>query len=728
MNSLSVRRLVCLTAFSILLMTLPRIAGAQQPGNADLWEDFGHYVIIAQPELARDSWLALEGRVTDAELLDIVESLPEYSFDRFRGFVLGNDLLRPIGIEIDRRLTAATLERVNDPERIARAIDDLGRGQRPNLRATRFLVSAGQNAVPALLATLTDDSKRELHPYISRAMLDMGRSVSYPLSVSLPHLESIHQVRVAQILGELGYTDALPYLAEIIENRTSGETARQAAGIALAMIAKANRLSESPRAAEWYLWQAQRFYRAGTLNQPVNGYEERADHGRIWTFRPDVGLLGVTVPANVHADIRALHAAGNALRLDATLSEAVTVMLAANSRRQIRLDGAADESYPFEQPAEFYLRLAGPAHQLPVLRMAISDQETELARFALAALTDTGSLAAMLSIEGQVRPMLTALSHPNRRIRFEAALALARTHPRDPFEQAHRVVPVLSEAVKQSGQRFAVIISQDEESLNQAAARLDELRDYRIIRGPSLTDVLGDVRHTPGVDLLVVIGNSSMIAATYVQATADYRMAATPVVAVTTSLDWSELEARHGQTARMVHADNAGDEPTGAEAVFNDAIRRAIDLGEAGRIEPLEAQGYAIEALLALREIALTRNPVFRIGDAQQVLIESLRDPRTEVARGGGRCLALIESDDAQRALAAVAMDDQIDETLRISLLGSLAESANLHGNRLTSAQMHRLREMVERTRGDLAIEAARALGALTPPTTLLRESLKLSR
>lgn len=699
-------------------------AQGQQPTDEQLWEAFGHYVLVAQPEQAMAIWMTLSDRVSDARLLEIEESTPEYAFERFRSFVMGNDDLAEIGREIERRLIAAKLERAGDLEEIRRAIARLGEGQRPNMIGTRFLVTSGQSAVPAILETLTNERERELHPFLTRALIDMGRPVVYPLSVALPHLDTVHQIRVAQILGELGFSDSLPYLAEAIQSESTSQAAREAMEVTFAMVMRRNRLTAELTPAQWFLWQAERFYRAGTLGQTVDGFEPLAEHGKVWFYREGAGLIGVIVPPHIHSDVRAMFAAGNALRLDGNLSRAVTVLLASNSRRHIRLDGGSDQSYPFDQPAAFYLRLGGPAHQLPVLHTAIQDGDIDLATFAIAALADTGSLSNLLGADSNVRPLLMAINHPNRRLRFDAALAIAGTFPRARFEQSYRVVPVLAEAVGQAGRRHALVIAQDEQALNQLVSAVTAHEDgVGIVRGPSIRDLTTELTKVPGVDLVVVRGDSAFVAAAFNDAGADMRLAATPIVAVTTQLDWAELTNRYGEATRMVYVDSERPEFAANLAA---GIDRANEIGQIGAIDADEATRYAVEALTALREIALAANSIFDVTDAQPAILNALRDERPAVARAAAQVGAVVLNAEVQRALAGVALDDSFSESRRIIMLSALAESANRSSNFLPNVQMHRLRQLVETATGDLAIEAARALGALNPPTMLLRETLQL--
>ena len=706
--------------FAVVFLA-PAGAGAQQndePTPLELWEAFGHYVIVAQPERARSNWEALEGRVTDMELLEVVESSPEYDFERIREFVLGHDELRDIGRTIEQRLLNASLERSTDPEEIRNAIERLGEGRRPNMLATRFLVESGQLAVPHLLDALKDPGKRELRQFILRAMADIGRPAAYPLAVSLPHLDHNNQIHIAQVLGDIGYIGALPYLAAVLEDDEINDKVRRTTQAAFNLIARNVRMPERTGAAQLFLWQARRFYEAGTLGNRITGYERRADAGYVWEYRSGAGLISVEVPPAAHTDIRAMFAAMAALRHDPGLDPAVTRFLLANTRRELRLEGADDPSYPFPHPAGYYLRLAGAKQQLPVLRQALEDQDMALARTIIAALGDTGSPADLLARDEGVRPVLMAMGHPNRRIRIEMNLALARLHPKESFEGSKRVVPTLAQAIAQDGKRVAAVVTPEMEDGNEIAAMLDD-RNYEVLRGTSVGELGSQLREVPGVDVLVTTGRLRYVSRVYDDTVRNYKLAATPVIAKVGASEWAELQQRYRDVPRLIHADARLD-TEGLETAISDA--EALD--PEGPIDPDEATDYARRAIERLHEIGVSGNRVFDINDARPALIRALRDDRAEIARGAGRVLALIARDEAQRAIAEVALDSDTPTNVRVSLFNSLADSAARHGKRLESEQIEVLSDLVgdRDTTGDLAIAAARALGALQPPTERLRD------
>src|SRR5690606_15312730 len=93
----------------------------------------------------------------------------------------------------------------------------------------------------------------------------------------------------------------------------------------------------------------------------------------------------------------------------------------------------------------------------------------------------------------------------------------------------------------------------------------------------------------------------------------------------------------------------------------------------------------------------------------------ALDDERPEIVTAAGDVLALLDTAEAQEALAEAALGATGE--LQVALLNDLADSATHHGNQVSGDQLARLLELVQGSTGDTAIAAARAHGALTPPT-----------
>lgn len=684
---------------------------AEGPPLAQLWDDFNHYVLIARPELAAAAGQALLQRAQPQELVDIVEASRFQDYDQTLVRAGKIPAVAAVAARLDAAIRQGQVARIREPHRLREAVERLGEGQRAELRATDLLRQAGQFAAPYLLEALMNPQQQRLHPYVRTAMVQVGEPLVYPLSVALGHLDPALQRQVGQILGQIGYARALPYLKELLDTgKLDAETAR-ALQSAFNSIAAAAGQASQVSADQLFLRLGQDFYQAESRGLPLPGYDAQTERGVVWQYAPDTGLVAVPVPAAVFGDVLAMDAARRALLLNPNLDAALSLWLGANLRRENRLpEGQSDPTYRLPNPASFYAMMAGPPRQQDVLAMALADRDSDLARDAIAALAATAGTFQMVQSGQAAQPLLEALSYPDRRVRFDAALALTNARPTTPFPGSFRVVPVLAEALRQSAQRFALVVG-PQDQLRDLSASV-HAAGYTPISGTALADVADQIQAAPGVDLILAAGNPAAIKLLADQTAQDYKLRNVPIVAAVAAQDLASANDRLGNQPRIFLTHRGPDAPE-LQAVIERATQSVAGQALAGE----QAGDYAMRALTALREIAVTRGEVFNVVDAQPALIESLRDPRAEIVVAAASVLALINSEEAQRAIAEPVIQAQLPPDLRIALLGSLAESATYWGNRLTPIQLDRIGTIATSSSGELALAASRAHGALALPT-----------
>jgi hypothetical protein len=131
------------------------------------------------------------------------------------------------------------------------------------------------------------------------------------------------------------------------------------------------------------------------------------------------------------------------------------------------------------------------------------------------------------------------------------------------------------------------------------------------------------------------------------------------------------------------------------------------------------AESYALRSVQAMLELAVSRNPVIDLSAALPALTGATRDARPEIRVLAGQVLAHLSSPDAQRAIAALAMDTSGDVNVRTAAFGSLVSSAKLNGNMLPDAGVGDIYQLVSAADTDPALRAAAAAayGALNLPS-----------
>lgn len=706
----------------LIVLGLASSTWAQNQDPKSLWADFNHYVRIAKADLAQAAGEKLLSSVNDAQLLDLVEGSREYQdYDRTLVRASKVEELKATSETFARRIQEARIARSRESDRITQDIQRLGQGARANRNAIERLRSAGPYAAPALLNALLEESKKDLHPYVLEAMVSIGRPIVAPLTAALDRLEPVQQGQIAQVLAEIGYPRALPVLKKVIENPKTDPSAKVIATAAFNQLGKSVGLRGQYSAAELYLQLAENLFASATSHpSEMVGIDAATKMGLVWNYAPGTGLTYIAVPAAIFGDVESMAASMEALNLDASMDYALSSWLMANLRRENRLaQGTKDPSYPAGMlPPKFYMEMAGPLRQHDVLARALAINDAPLALDAIAALSATAGTDALVNRKGTAQPLLAALSSPDRRVRYEAAFALTNARPKSPFPGSNRVVPVLSQAVRQSDTRYAAVIATDTTSANRIKDALARA-GYQAFGDTTLRDVQTFLNNEPGIDLLVTNISTDAISDLVRQTAGDYKLSAVPILVLTSLGQQNSLNVQYGTTGRVRSALWSDD-----TSALQGAIEQIVLESSGKPVEAEEAMGYATRSLELLSEVALAADNVFDVLDAQAALIKALADQRSSIVLLASKVLAQVDTAEAQQATADAALDIARTTDVRVGLLNSLAQSATSYGNHLRANQLEALLELVKTSRGDLAIAAARTHGALTLPTSNVVEML----
>ncbi|MHC4573622.1 MAG: HEAT repeat domain-containing protein [Planctomycetota bacterium] len=136
------------------------------------------------------------------------------------------------------------------------------------------------------------------------------------------------------------------------------------------------------------------------------------------------------------------------------------------------------------------------------------------------------------------------------------------------------------------------------------------------------------------------------------------------------------------------------------------------------------ADSYAVRAAGVMLKLAQTRNPVIDLADAQNALINATKGDRTEIQILAGHVLAYLDTPDAQRAVATMALDRANAMDVRIRAFESLAVSAKVNANLLDGERIDAIYSLVSSLEVDpqLRSAAAAAYGALNLPSQKVKD------
>jgi hypothetical protein len=149
-----------------------------------------------------------------------------------------------------------------------------------------------------------------------------------------------------------------------------------------------------------------------------------------------------------------------------------------------------------------------------------------------------------------------------------------------------------------------------------------------------------------------------------------------------------------------------------------EAASQLVERAVGGPVKPEEARDYAVRSLMVLRDLAVSGNTVFEVGEAALPLIAALGESSGKTKLDIAEVLSRVDQKRAQVALMDSAMNAQADE--RIALLGKVADSAKRYGNLLENRQVERLLSLAKTSPDKEATAAAALVGALNLPNANL--------
>jgi HEAT repeat protein len=688
----------------------------KQPTNAELLADFVHYTLIDKPDLAASFAQALRDRgLSEKEFVALVEDL---GVKRFEGAVLKG--LR----RTESEKTAAALLKSYETGKLsiarnAASITESIAALKGNLRqrdaARQRLIAAGEYAMPQLLIALTQRTDAALQSEARMIIVLLGRQAVMPLCTALPQLDALSQETVARVLGDIQYSTSVPFLYELAASTQSGAV-RSACEEAIQKIT--GNVNSQVSLSGRFVNLAEEYYGESPSLTSFSGEE----HQLVWNFDPGIGLVPMAVRTEVYHEAMAMRLSERALGHDAGDQQALSLWLASNFSREIDSpEGYENPTYGADRrEAMYYAVAAGATPSQRMLARAIDNNDTPLARKAIAAIERTAGGSALWTGQyvggtvGTRAPLLEALQFPNRRVQYEAALALGAAQPKSAFDGSDRVVPTLASAIRDASKRYAVVLA---DAAEKRPAIADALRQagYEVLpTGGALADIEQALADAPGIDLIAADFSDLPIEST-TSLLSDVRgrakLRSTPVVAALRFDRYNEMQPRYA-TDQLVKLVQVGGGVSAMSKAAEDLVARATG----GPISEEDALSYKARSLQVLRDLAVSGNQALKVQDAATPLIAALDAESGDVMLKVAEVLSYVSSGASQSALMDAAADATSAD--RIVLLGRVADSAKRFGNMLEPRHIKAINDMATMGVDDEATAAAALMGSLNLPNS----------
>ena len=671
-----------------------------------------HFILIGKADMTKASIQALfDSEITDEQIAQLVDEKGirekfERSLIRGRGLDGSAELVA----ELESRYFAGTRATSRNALRIEEAVQGLGGSMRQEMVSRQRLLAAGAFAVPSLLKALGDVQNLKLANSARSVLVEMKRLAVAPLCAALAHVDPDTQRKVCEVLGEIGYPSSQAYLFGLATDSATTADVRTAALRAYARLG-----GTSQDAASQYTALSRRFFDQTPSLIPYAGDPNNV----VWSYDNQNGLTGIAIPTTLYCETMAIQTAREALRCDPTSELALAIYVAADLRRSVftrllNIDSSSESAessiLTSRYSADFFATASGARITQMALGFAIDASDVMLARECIRVLgANSGATTLVTPMSGR-SPIIECLLFADRRVRFEAAVVLAKSLPAESFQQQSLVVPVLA-SMLQSGGMTAAVIASVEEDRQSLATRISSAGANTVTTGASISEIEGKLSSGQTLDLIVIQGSHAS-ATEEIRTIRLSRSAATsPIVVIANGNDASVFSLEFENDSRVsVFLASATD------AQFLAAIESAVGAAGGIAMSPEESAQYMNESLSVLRLIAESANAIFDVRDAQADLIGALGTSSGTVKSSVAGVLALLPTDTAQRALMDSALSATSDE--QTMLLMSVATSARKFGNLLQPNQIESLRTLILNSSGATANAAGQAFGALGLPTS----------
>ena len=692
---------------------------------ADQWSDFLHYIRIARPELAVTFGQALldaQVPAKDIYLLSIKRADSGRTLRKGAQLEGMAKMVKDFQVLIEKGSSACR----SDPEQIGNWIQMLSGTTRGYAIGKQRLIESGEYAIPMLLQTLTADETPEMiRERISSVLGQMGKHGVRPLSCALQSSNLGLVETLATVLGKIQYSHALPRLREVLTRKEVKPDSKTAKIIQAAMVRCSGgneKLLRASCAELFYLWGAKYYNRSESLLPDARLTNEPA---LAW-FWKETYLEARPIPRAILVDVYAMRFARLSLKHDPTYSAAVPLWMSACIRRKLDLPtGETDGLWPASAPQPAFFTLAtSPKYLQMTLHDAMIEGNADIARVVIGAMGMNMGAPAMVSpLADGSQPLVSALQYPDRAVRFMAAEALALAQPTKNFDGSAAVMYQLSEALRQEGQRYALLVVKEEAVRNNAKAILREA-GFKIIEVGPTDRMVTKATRAFAIDV-VFVGPKTHPGKAVEELRSMTRFKHIPIVLNRTSVELKQMASVDGKIILM------DQRITEDGKVMAEKVEEATKLAIGKPLTEEQALDWSIRASRAIQAVGTRGSDVYKLTDVVKGLKIAMGAKSTDLQIAAARAASTIQSTPAQQAVIALAIDAKTDEAVRVAAFQAASRSVRQYGSDATNEQANAVIEVVlAKGSHELRQAAAQLLGSMnlasekTPQLILSTDSI----
>ncbi|MBA2479198.1 MAG: hypothetical protein H0V44_00940 [Planctomycetes bacterium] len=442
-----------------------------------------------------------------------------------------SDVLR----DILRRARIYQREMRYSPTYINLLMDKLSASEEERIVSTLELIAVGPVAIPHLLGRMNDNRQDEMRTNCRIVLTRMGYRAVVALTEALKTKDQRLVASIAGILADIGDPRALPKLQQLLGDKDADATSKRVIANTVEAIVKASKMSEAPAADGMYFTEALRYFRD---SDQVHD-EMVSNESMMWRWddkaEGDKKLSFVRVPRYAWNELMAEELLYDGMRAYPEFSAYFPLLAAdlsaqavdAVSRLRLAKESTVPEQFPDENLnaidervkalAEMgnRVKMFGGDHLYHAVQQSIVSERYDVAAYVMRILEDRWIARADLSLptpdEGLTPDksgtvLCAALDHPNKQVRYQAAITLAHLDPALVFFNAQKVVPTLADALGEWGTRVVMVIDQDYRQRNTAREQLHS-KGYMVYTAVDGFEAMQRLEESPIKDAIIIAGD-----------------------------------------------------------------------------------------------------------------------------------------------------------------------------------------------------------------------------
>lgn len=446
--------------------------------------------------------------------------------------------------------------------------------------ASRELSAIGPWAIPHLVAALADSPQEERRTNCRVVLTMMGGRAVIPLCTALASSDERQVASAALALGDISDARALPALVRTAAREGLKDTTRQVLSAAIANVAARAKIADISAVQPLHLAEAVRYLRGG----PEVRDEVIAASSMMWRWDDAAAgpakLSFVRVPAYAWNELMAEETLFQGMAADPAFAGFQPVLAAAYAAQAVEAEQrqllAKERTMPAAAPedtqdaiaervaalgeAMHRVRMTGAENICRAVAQALASERYEVACALLRVLEDRHlarpkdilpTSAQELTPEKPGSVLISALDHPEKRVRYQAAITLAALDPtagktvdlpalkalvakldesvtKDTekvsaelmtqlkamldgchpfgFYGAEKVVPTLAQALGEWGVRVVLVVDPDYRQRNAARAAL-QAKGFLVITAADGFEAVNRLGESPVKDAVIVAGD-----------------------------------------------------------------------------------------------------------------------------------------------------------------------------------------------------------------------------